>query len=166
MADETQTVVDDEEVFCLTYRSRSLIHEDGRATELGAIFTTARRHNRELGITGALMINDGAFVQTLEGEEAAVRDLFDTIKGDPRHAEVVVVREAEAPRQFARWAMAKVAADGGPDIRLLSNASRGAIVDAPRDPSITPVQEEVRLHARVAQSKCGGELTRAVSGLT
>jgi hypothetical protein len=70
MADETQTVVDGEEVFCLTYRSRSLIDEDGRATELGAIFTTARRHNRELGITGALMINDAADARGRRGRRA------------------------------------------------------------------------------------------------
>jgi hypothetical protein len=143
MTDETQTVKDGEQVFCLTYHSHSLIEEEERTSELGAIFTSARRNNRARGITGALMISDDAFVQTLEGEEGAVRDLFDTIREDPRHEEVVLVREIEGPRQFARWAMAKVSADGGPDIRLLSNARRREIVGAPRDPSITPAQEEV-----------------------
>ncbi|HET9126161.1 MAG TPA: BLUF domain-containing protein [Solirubrobacteraceae bacterium] len=150
MTDETQTVVDGEQVFCLTYHSHSLIGEQERKTELGAIFTTARRNNRALGITGALMISDDAFVQTLEGEERAVRELFETIREDPRHEQVVVVLEADAPRRFARWAMARVSADGGPDIRLLSNARRQEIVDAPRDRSITPAQEEVLAFMRAS----------------
>jgi hypothetical protein len=143
MADATQTAEDGEAVFRLTYRSHSLIDPDDRSAELGSIFTTARRRNREAGITGALMITDDGFVQTLEGEEGDVRALFERIQTDDRHEQVVIVREQRAPRTFGRWAMARVSADGGPDIRLLSNARRGAIVAAPRDPSISPAQEEL-----------------------
>jgi hypothetical protein len=39
--------------------------------------------------------------------------------------------------------MAKVAADGGPDIRLLSNAQRQTIVAAGADHHVTPDQESV-----------------------
>jgi hypothetical protein len=44
--------------------------------------------------------------------------------------------------------MAKVAADGGPDIRLLSNASRGKIVAAGSDDHFTPEQEQLLMLMR------------------
>jgi hypothetical protein len=131
--------------FRLIYRSHSRIAPDQRRCELGAIFTTARRNNRDLGVTGALVISEDSFVQALEGDESVVRDLYGRISEDARHEHVSVVDERLADsRVFARWAMAKVAEDDGPDIRLLSNADRGTIVVAPRaDPSITPEQEAV-----------------------
>ncbi len=54
-------------------------------------------------------------------------------------------------RTFGRWAMAKVAGDGGADIRLMSNASRGVIVAAPgTDSTITPEQEAVLTSMRTS----------------
>ncbi len=133
-----------EPVFRLVYSSRSRIDAGDRRTELGAIFTDARRNNRRLGITGALVISDDAFAQTLEGEEAAVRGLYDGIRQDPRHEQVTLLEaDTVGERVFGRWAMAKVAESGGPDIRLLSNASAGTIVAAGADERTTPEQEAV-----------------------
>ncbi len=136
---------DTQHVFRLIYRSHSLIAPDQRRTELGAIFTTARQTNRRLGITGALMISEDAFVQTLEGEESAVRELYASIAQDPRHDHVTILEEQTAvERTFGRWAMAKVSEDDGPDIRLLSNARKGVIVLAPgQDQTVTAAQETV-----------------------
>ncbi len=132
-------------VFRLMYRSQSLITAPRRRRELGDIFATARRNNKRLGVTGALMLSDDAFVQVLEGEEPTVRRLLATISADQRHQQIKVLEaDAVAGRTFGRWAMAEVGADGGADIRLLSNATKGVIVAAPRaDPSITPAQEAV-----------------------
>ncbi len=131
-------------VFRLIYNSHSRIADDQTTSELGAIFTSARRNNQRLGVTGALVVTDDSFVQALEGDEAVVRDLYDGISRDDRHDQVTVLQEGVVDgRTFGRWAMAKVAADGGPDIRLLSNASRGTIVAAGSDHHITPEQEEL-----------------------
>ena len=132
-------------IFRLIYRSHSLIAADQRKSELGAIFTTARRNNKRLGVTGALVISDESFVQALEGDESVVRDLYASISQDARHESITVLEEQVVDgRTFGRWAMAKVAADDGPDIRLLSNAKKGTIVSAPgADQSITPEQEVV-----------------------
>src|SRR3954451_11922984 len=112
-------------IFRLIYRSQSLIDADARRTALGEVFATARRNNKRLDITGALMISDDSFVQVLEGDETSVRQLFATISGDPRHRQVTVLEAHEVgERTFGRWAMAEVAADGGADIRLMSNASK------------------------------------------
>jgi predicted sulfurtransferase len=121
-----------------------LLAPEDRVDELGSIFTVARRNNRGLGITGALLITEHGFAQTLEGDEPAVRELFGRIERDPRHARVHVLEEGPADgRVFGRWAMAKVASEDGPDIRMVSNAARGKIVAAGRDTHVTPEQERI-----------------------
>jgi hypothetical protein len=139
-----ETDADAGHVFRLIYNSHSRIAPDQSSSELGDIFTTARRNNRRLGITGALVVTDDAFVQALEGDESAVRALYNSICRDSRHDRVTVLEEGLVDgRTFGRWAMAKVAEDGGPDIRLLSNASRGGIVAAGADHHVTPEQEQL-----------------------
>jgi hypothetical protein len=144
MSDAPETAADTGPVFRLIYNSRSRIAPDQSTSELGAIFTTARRNNRRLGITGALVVTGDAFVQALEGDESAVRNLYADISRDARHERVTVLEEGHVDgRTFGRWAMAKVADEGGPDIRLLSNATRGKIVTAGADHHVTPEQERL-----------------------
>jgi hypothetical protein len=151
MAEQTTDGGENEPVFRLMYRSHSLIERGEQIAQLGAIFTRARQNNRERQITGALMINDDAFVQVLEGAEAPVRALFAQIARDERHDQVRVIEEQDVDgRTFGRWAMARVGESGGPDIRLFSNAAKAAIVTAPTDPSITPAQESVLAAMREA----------------
>ncbi len=67
----------------------------------------AREKNARLGITGILLYRDGNILQTLEGEQSAVQDLFKTISRDPRHVDVLVlIREAIPDREFPDWSMA------------------------------------------------------------
>jgi hypothetical protein len=139
-----------ESVFRLIYRSHSLIAAVDRSSELASIFTSARRNNRGHEITGALMVSDGVFVQALEGAEGEVRELFEVIRGDSRHDRVKLVQQTVAPRTFGRWAMAEVSAGQGHDVRLVSNAKAGEIVAMGKDPSITPVQEQVLAFMRDA----------------
>ncbi len=139
-------------VFRLVYRSHSLIPEEERKHVLGEIFTTARRNNRRLGVTGALVISGDSFVQALEGDAAVVRELYATIEQDPRHDDVTVLEEQQVEeRTFGRWAMARVGTDGRADMRLMSNATRGVIVTAPGiDGAITPQQETVLASMRAS----------------
>jgi len=130
------------EVFRLIYRSRDLIAPEQRKVELGALFTAARSNNKAKQLSGALLLSDTHFVQTLEGDETTVRDLFAHIERDPRHDAVSVIEAGTVDeRVFARWAMARVApVDGEPDTYLIAHqdgispaASRGT----------TPQQEAV-----------------------
>jgi len=90
-------------VFRLIYRSHSRIGEAARTTELGSIFTTARTNNQRLGVTGALVITEDAFAQVLEGEEATVRGLYESISQDPRHDSVALLGEETVDgRTFGR----------------------------------------------------------------
>jgi hypothetical protein len=131
----------DGEVFRLIYRSRNRIVPERRKTALGDLFSKARSNNKKRNITGALLISGDWFAQTLEGDEQAVRSLFTTIERDSRHEHVSILDEQiVSGRLFSRWAMARVSADGGPDIPLIAHtdgispaASRGT----------TPEQESV-----------------------
>jgi hypothetical protein len=146
MSDVTGTAKpgDGDGVFRLVYRSHSRIGAPDSKTELGEIFTTARRNNKRLDVTGALVTTEEDFAQALEGEEAVVRDLYERIRADARHEDVTLLDEQQVGgRVFGRWAMAKVSEDGGPDIRLLSNAAKGSIVAAGPDSHVTPEQESV-----------------------
>ncbi len=145
-------------LFRLIYRSHDLVPEPQRATALGELFTTARRNNKRLDITGALMVQGDAFVQALEGDEGAVRALYATISADERHDSVTVLEERAIPaRTFGRWAMAEVSDAGRPDLRLVSNARAGVIVGAGQDPSISPEQEEVLATMRASLAAQGAE---------
>lgn len=109
-------------VFRLLYRSHDLITPDRRKVELGALFSSARSRNKQLGVTGALLLSHDHFVQVLEGPEVVVRTLFDHIASDPRHDQVELVETTpSADRVFARWAMAEVAEDGGDDVPLIAH---------------------------------------------
>jgi hypothetical protein len=134
---------DDAAVYRLIYRSRNRIPLDDRRRELGELFSAARSHNKRHGITGALLLSDECFVQTLEGDEDVVEALLGRIRVDPRHDELEVLDTGLAPgRVFARWAMAKVADDGdGADIPLIAHVD-GIAKAAPRGPA-TADQESV-----------------------
>jgi hypothetical protein len=130
-------------VFRLVYRSHSRIGTNERKQQLGEIFSVARSSNKKLGVTGALLINDDQFVQTLEGPEPAVRDLYTKISKDRRHEHVELLESGDVPeRVFGRWAMAKMAAEGEPDIPLLTNVDKGGISPAQPRP-VTEAQETV-----------------------
>jgi len=74
--------------------------------DLLALLAKAREKNHRLGITGLLLFKDGDFIQLLEGERPAVREVFDAIQADPCHSGVIVLLEGEAHgRLFADWSM-------------------------------------------------------------
>jgi Sensors of blue-light using FAD len=108
-------------VFRLIYRSRDLIPLDTRKTELGTLFSEARSNNKKQDITGALLVHGDWFAQVLEGSEAPIRTLFARIEQDGRHDNVSVIASGPAERVFGRWSMARVSADGEPDIPMIAH---------------------------------------------
>lgn len=76
------------------------------------ILSTSRTHNAEHQITGALCHVQGHFIQYLEGPKAALADLFERIKCDPRHSKVrLLARRPVTTRLYGSWTMALVAVD-------------------------------------------------------
>ena len=73
---------------------------------LDDLLTSARRNNALMGITGLLLFIDGGFLQILEGEERAVRELYARIANDPRHRDLRLMLDRENPcRAFPDWSM-------------------------------------------------------------
>lgn len=88
--------------------AREALSDDG----LTNILIVSRRNNRRRGITGALIYAEQRFLQILEGPMAAVDDLFERIRTDPRHSDVTIVTRGSVERRaFPDWAMGFVTPD-------------------------------------------------------
>ena len=91
-------------IFQLVYVSS--VRPEPSAVEVFSEMTAYRAKNARLGITGMLLVSQGAFMQVLEGEEATVRQLYATIRADPRHEHVHTLATLALPgREFSDWAM-------------------------------------------------------------
>lgn len=114
-------------IFRLVYRSQLTIPTEERKVELASILEASRSKNVDRDITGALLVWQDYVVQTLEGEESAVRGLYEKIARDSRH-EAVTLLEAQPveTRAFARWSMARVSDNDQPSgMPILTNKAEG-----------------------------------------
>lgn len=74
--------------------------------DVQTLLEAARRKNFMSEITGMLLMIEGSFFQVLEGEEAAVDEIYEEISADPRHDRVTrIIREPIAGRSFGDWTM-------------------------------------------------------------
>lgn len=75
--------------------------------ELLEILRVSRERNAVCSVTGLLLYMSGNFMQVLEGEEADVLPIFQSILNDRRHHDIIVLMQEPIPnRQFADWQMA------------------------------------------------------------
>lgn len=88
----------------LTYASRT-------ASVLGAndvkdILAASKRNNTQIGVTGALCLSNGIFLQQLEGEKTEVNALYHRILRDERHRDPAILDFSEiTQRRFGSWSM-------------------------------------------------------------
>lgn len=88
----------------LTYASRTA-RVLGPA-DIKDILGASQRNNTRAGITGALCLNNGIFLQQLEGDRAAVNALYHRLLKDIRHRDTAVLDFCEIPsRRFTGWSM-------------------------------------------------------------
>ena len=75
-------------------------------SDLDDIVAGAVARNASLEVTGSLYYNGRNFMQLLEGPAPAVHELMDSIRRDPRHSGVVMIKELTgSPSVFAAWNM-------------------------------------------------------------
>ena len=103
--------------------------------EIGKIIRASIRNNREVAITGLLVVRAPWFIQVLEGPAEAVAATYQRIAGDPRHSDVAVIESGPAPaRQFSSWNMCARRINPADDAILarlaLSDAMLGALTPA------------------------------------
>lgn len=88
----------------LVYASRETVVFDDDS--LRALLKQARNHNHSKLITGMLLYRDGLFVQALEGDEAEIVRLYEKIRKDPRHTDVIrIYLKPIKERSFGEWSM-------------------------------------------------------------
>ncbi len=70
------------------------------------LLVQSRSRNLRLEITGMLLYMHGTFLQVIEGPEAAVKRVFESIRADPRHDRLIVLAEEPVTsRDFPNWLM-------------------------------------------------------------
>jgi hypothetical protein len=73
------------------------------------IVRSSQKNNAVSGVTGALMLSNGIFLQCLEGDHLVVSALYHRIALDTRHRELAILGYGEIDaRLFGRWAMGVV----------------------------------------------------------
>jgi len=87
----------------------SQMNEPLNTVELSDLVSAAEKKNKEIGVTGVLLVLSDHFVQFLEGKAEDVQLLLESIKKDSRHErlEVILTQEIEK-RAFADWGMSGV----------------------------------------------------------
>lgn len=74
--------------------------------DLVELLDVARNRNQGLGLTGLLLYSKERFIQVLEGDEAAVKEVWSSIKADNRHKDIDLLRyEVKSQRHFPDWRM-------------------------------------------------------------
>jgi len=74
--------------------------------ELKALLKVIRQKNKANGISGLLLYNNSTFIQVIEGLEDTLHQVFEKIKKDTRHTNVVILlEEAIQSRTFPGWYM-------------------------------------------------------------
>jgi hypothetical protein len=90
--------------YCLVYLSSAsnLLSED----ELTNILHRSRQKNSESGITGILLYFNGNIIQVLEGKQEEVNRVYDKIRQDPRHNQIIELYKSPIEqRAFPAWLM-------------------------------------------------------------
>jgi Sensors of blue-light using FAD len=88
----------------LTYASRT--SRTLTSADLPSILAASQRNNARTGVTGALCLTNGIFLQQLEGDRTAVSLLYHRILLDPRHRDPAILDFSEiASRKFTNWSM-------------------------------------------------------------
>lgn len=90
----------------LIYASRQRLPPSEVDHEVGEIIRASIRNNREVAITGLLLVHAGHFLQALEGPAEAVMRTYGRICDDPRHTDTRVLSAGPAEtREFGDWNM-------------------------------------------------------------
>lgn len=93
------------DIFHLVYVS-SATHADP-TNDINDILKTANEYNSGNKISGVLLFNSGIFLQLLEGNENAVKNLYTKIEKDERHKNIIKLIEVFShSRIYPDWSMA------------------------------------------------------------
>ncbi|MBQ0736432.1 BLUF domain-containing protein [Aquimarina celericrescens] len=73
----------------------STVNPDLSNTDIAKLMDHVNVHNNTIGLTGILIYSEGNFFQVLEGEEEIVKRMFERIKKDSRHYNIIKMLDKE-----------------------------------------------------------------------
>ncbi len=112
----------------LLYVSRSTLRLPDEAGAVDAIVATSLSRNPGWGVTGALVFTEKQFAQYLEGPGEGVHGLMESIRRDPRHADIRLIFDKPLiGRRFPTWSMAYA----GPSTFVAGHVATLAEADTP-----------------------------------
>lgn len=89
----------------IVYRSRAHV-DTGSLLVISEILGISQRNNTRDGLTGALAVNEGWFLQVIEGSSSALDKLMTRLQLDPRHDDIEILsRRPVVGRLFGGWTM-------------------------------------------------------------
>jgi hypothetical protein len=104
--------------------------------EVRRIVSRAQMRNRQLDVTGMLMLVRSEFLQVLEGRHAALDQVVGYISRNPRHHDIRLIdRQPITTRRFDRWHMGLLVTDALADAVAalkLGHTTVDAVIDAMR----------------------------------
>jgi len=77
--------------FAISYLSTA--NRDLNQEEVAELLELTQIRNNNAGVNGLLIYSDGNFFEVIEGEESKIKALFENIKEDPRHRNIMMVFE-------------------------------------------------------------------------
>jgi class 3 adenylate cyclase len=95
--------------------SRVISHEE--VEEIGKI---SAENNQKIAVYGVLLYAHGMFFQVLEGRQAAVDQLYEKIKKDDRHTDIVCLKVERdiTERAFSEWSMKAINLEKDVDVLM------------------------------------------------
>lgn len=140
------------------------------AADIGEIIETSQTNNPKRGVTGTLMTSGGVFYQVLEGPAHEVDALWDIIRRDERHRDVLLLDSIEGieERMFPRWSLQKVDLDAGADMRLEPTRALLSAVMEQRttlEKMVSALERAVWFEARTPKREAAGGATRSRGAL-
>lgn len=83
--------------------------------EIDEILRKSKENNSKVNVTGMLIYREGNFIQLLEGDELAVKNLYSVITKDSRHRGCIILDEGYVSKRcFEGWSMNYQKFDGKP----------------------------------------------------
>lgn len=102
----------------VVYVSQSA-NPDPALVSLAEILAAADRNNRRDGLTGALVVSGGQFLQFLEGARQDLTRMMAKLEQDPRHRQMQVLNRAPIDRRmFGEWTMVAARISPGQQPRM------------------------------------------------
>ena len=78
-----------------------------RNKDIEELLFYAREKNKRLAITGVLLLIQGKFIQYIEGYEEDIDSVYESIKIDTRHNDLLLLDSGYIDkRQYTNWSMA------------------------------------------------------------